>query len=105
MAKRVRVSAEQAVSEISRFVDEQQEDSDNDDLDDLVGDIEEKDAEQSCGENSPDNSKIDDLPPEAEGPTRRKHRRKMLTYQRKVHDIESAFDEQNYNMVEPVEDI
>ena len=41
---------------------------------------------------------IDDCVMEEEGPNRRKHRRKQLTYQRLVHSIDSALDENNYDL-------
>ena len=37
-----------------------------------------------------------------EGPTRRKHRRKRLTYQRIIHDIDSALQDDNYDNMAPV---
>ena len=35
-----------------------------------------------------------------EGPTRRQHRRRTLTYQQDVNSIDTALDERNYNPVE-----
>ena len=43
---------------------------------------------------------IDDSTMEEEGPNRRKHRRKSLTYQRLVHSIDSTLDENNYDLME-----
>ena len=46
----------------------------------------------------------DDL--RGEGPVRREHRRKTLTYQRDVHSIDSSLDENNYDMFDiPAENI
>ena len=36
----------------------------------------------------------------AVGPTRRKHRRRVLTYQRAVNSIDTALDEKNYTPME-----
>ena len=46
------------------------------------------------------NDSDDEIPMEGEGPSRRKHRRKQLTYQRLVNSIDSALDETNYDTLE-----
>ena len=42
----------------------------------------------------------DEVQIEGEGPPRRKHRKKQLTYQRLVNSIDSALDEANYDNLE-----
>ena len=37
-----------------------------------------------------------------EGPTSRKYRRKTLTYQRIMHDIDSALQDENYDNMAPI---
>ena len=37
-----------------------------------------------------------------ERPTKRKHRRKTLTYQRIIHDLDSALQDENYDNTAPI---
>ena len=90
-----------------RFVEDENDEFDendtnsNNDLEELLGDKQGEEREiSSAGE-----SENEEPNTEPEGPTRRKHRRKTLTYQRKVHDIDSSLDESNYKLLDPVEEL
>ena len=91
VSKRRAISAEEAVNEILTWVENK---VDNDD-DNFVPDPNiDPDAPESDG-NVTDEDEL-----RGDGPTRRQHRRKTLTYQRNVNRIDTALDESNYNQVE-----
>ena len=97
------VTAEEAVSEILTWVENNNEDDGDDDLEDLNGTDEDNfvvdanidpDAPESDGDITGEGEL------RGEGLTRRQHRRRTLTYQRDVNSIDTALDESNYNPVE-----
>lgn len=102
--KRQKISAQDAVNDILQFVynDEDADDTDDEnDLNDLNGnenedlqipgeDHGESDEEQNMVVQNNDSDNDEELNPNPRYPKR------MLTYQRKVHSIESALDESSY---------
>ena len=97
------VTAEEAVSEILTWVENNNEDNGDDDLEDLNGTDEDNfvvdaNIDPDAPESDGDVTGEDEL--RGEGPTRRQHRRRTLTYQRDVNSIDTAMDESNYNPVE-----
>ena len=91
------MSADEAIQDILNFVYEDSEDEESD-LDELYSE-EEKSTDGDIEENSEsDITSEEEI--NVEAPTeRRKHRRKQLTYTRNVHSIESALDEDNYELL------
>ena len=97
------VTAEEAVSEILTWVENNNEDNGDDDLEDLNGTDEDNfvvdaNIDPDAPESDGDVTGEDEL--RGEGPTRRQHRRRTLTYQRDVNSIDTALDESNYNPVD-----
>ena len=95
MSKRQKeISLDEAVVDIIGFVEKGNDfdADDGDDLEDLYG------AELEPDEEFEDDTEDMD---EEEEKISLKWRRKMLTYQRKVHNINSVFDENNYMAVSP----
>ena len=91
------MSADEAIQDILNFVYEDSEDEESD-LDELYSE-EEKSTDGDIEENSEsDITSEEEI--NVEAPTeRRKQRRKQLTYTRNVHSIESALEEDNYELL------
>ena len=93
MSKRQKeISLDEAVVDIISFVEKSNDfdADDGDDLEDLY------DAQMESDEEFEDDTEVMG---EEEEKISLKQRRKMLTYQRKVHDIDSALDENSYMAV------
>ena len=97
MSKRKLLSGEKAVEDILKFVYDESGDEESD-LEELFGDDSEVDMQIDNG--SETHNSTDDEEILHEAVTRRTHRKKQLTYSRKVHSIDSALTETNYDIVE-----
>lgn len=103
-------SGDEAVRQILDWVETGNEDSvidGEDDLFDLNGDNEDNAVvDENIDEDAVDlqvNDDVNDFDDDdwrGEGPTRRVHRRRTLTYQRDVNSIDTALDESNYDPFE-----
>ena len=107
MSAKRRISADDAVKDILDFVDQESGDEDSD-LDELYG----VDDESEINDVDPNESSDSDLDEDLEAAelrnnnpfARREHRRKQLTYTRRVHSIDTSLCEDNFEPVElPVE--
>ena len=102
--RKANISADDAISEILRWVENDNEEDEislENDLFDLYGEVDDENIDPTV-ECESDHGIIDESDDDIaiEGPVRRKHQRKRLTYQRLVHSIDSALDEINYDAFE-----
>ena len=102
--RKANISADDAMSEILRWVENDNEEDEislENRLFDLYGEVDDVVDENidPTVECESDHGIIDESDDDIaiEGPVRRKHQRKRLTYQRLVHSIDSALDEINYD--------
>ena len=109
MAKRIILTAEGTINEFLNFVEEENNASD-DDLEDLVGEDEDMEVKHDNNieignDKSLENSDLEERQHEAGGSGKIKFRRKMLTYQKKVHNINLSLCEENYSPLEIVDQL
>ena len=103
--RKIVFSADEAVNQILDWVESNHDDNTIDgevDLLDLYGNDEKNTVIDNNIDPEAAISDVDDISDEedvsADGPVRRLHRRKMLTYQRDVNSIDSATDDSNYDL-------
>ena len=87
-SRRTTISADDAIHDILRFVDDSDSDSDDNDLSDLIGNVSE-DEEESANSDDGDNQAGDERA--------NRLRRRQLTKNRLINSIDSALDLDNYN--------
>ena len=93
-----RISAEEAIADILDFVNEASDEEESD-IEELYGE-ENLNGDNANERNSDVESDSSSEEERTETPTeRRKHRKKQLTYKRKVNSIESALSEGNYELL------
>ena len=88
-SRRTTISADDAIQDILRFVDDSDSDSDDNNLSDLIGNVSEDEEESANYSDDGDNQAVDERA--------NRLRRKKLTKNRLVNSIDSALDLDNYN--------